>query len=554
MSTEALIDARGVTPCAPTILLVDDDAAKRLALRAMLTPLGHAVVEADSGRAALGAVLADRFALILMDVRMPTLDGYETAKLIRQRRQSELTPIIFVTAFADEAATATAYASGAVDFIVTPIVPDVLRAKVSAFVDLSEQSQQLRRSLESITTLNAALRDSEARTHAVMQNVADGIVTVGDDGLIESFNRSAQRLFGYREQEVIGKPLELILTASQHEDVADPDPERALAGLPSATFSSSDATDAVGRRKDGSCFLIEMAISEMKIGRRMVTIGCIRDVTTQKQALAQVIEASRMKSEFVANMSHEIRTPLNGVIGMTDLMSGTNLDAVQREYVDVLSTSGEALLTLIDDILDFSKLAAGRVDLDPTDFELRGAVEDACQILAGRASAKGLELGHRVDADVPVTVNGDPARLRQILLNLLSNAVKFTASGEVALRVACQQDGQLRFTVSDTGVGIDGDDAQRLFEAFTQADQSTTRKYGGTGLGLTIARELTLRMGGEIGAEARSTGGSVFWFTVRLPSVERPVEVHETVTAPRSGNGRQWEMPASEPSPQIASL
>ena len=177
----------------PAILVVDDNAAKRIAIRAMLAPLGHRVVEVDSGREALRAVLRGTFAVILMDVRMPTLDGYETAKLIRQRPQSELTPIIFVTAFGgDEAETATAYASGAVDFIFTPILPDVLRAKVSAFVDLFVQSEELQRSLESITDLNAALRASEVRARAVLQNVADGIVTAGEGGLIESFNRSAR--------------------------------------------------------------------------------------------------------------------------------------------------------------------------------------------------------------------------------------------------------------------------------------------------------------------------------------------------------------------------
>ncbi|MGH3993664.1 MAG: response regulator, partial [Pseudonocardiaceae bacterium] len=170
-----------------TILVVDDDAAKRLAIRAMLAPLGHAVVEADSGRAALRAVLQQTFAVILMDVRMPTLDGYETANLIRQRSQPRLTPIIFITAFGrDETEAATAYATGAVDFIFAPIVREVLQAKVSVFVDLFVQSQELQRSLESITALNNALRDNETRARAVLQNVADGIVTAGEDGLIES--------------------------------------------------------------------------------------------------------------------------------------------------------------------------------------------------------------------------------------------------------------------------------------------------------------------------------------------------------------------------------
>ncbi len=525
MIKEGVIQAPNTPPSSPAILIVDDDAAKRLALRAMLAPLGHAVVEADSASAALSAVSGKRFAMILMDVHMPTLDGYETAKLIRQR-QSELTPIIFITAFGgDQTATASAYASGAVDFIFTPILSDVLRAKVSAFVALFEQSQQLQSSLESITTLNAALRDSEARTQAVVQNVADGIVTAGEGGLIESFNRSARVMFGYREEEVIGRPLQLIIAPDDHDPAADV--TRTWRTLLAAPDTPAEPTEMVGCRKDGSRFPMELAISHMRIGEGAVIVGCIRDITAHKQALAQVIEASRMKSEFVTNMSHEIRTPLNGVIGMANLVRDTDLDVVQREYVDALSVSSEALLAVVNDILDFSKIEAGRLDLDLTDFELRPIVEEACHMLSDGARAKGLELDHWVDADVPTTVNGDRVRLRQILLNLLANAVKFTATGDIELRVTRHEADRLRFAVSDTGIGIDRAHASTLFEAFTQADQSMTRQYGGTGLGLAISRLLADRMGGEIGVETRSSGGSVFWFTVRVPGVDgAPERVH----------------------------
>jgi diguanylate cyclase (GGDEF)-like protein/PAS domain S-box-containing protein len=282
MTGSGSVQTASVHVPAAAILLVDDDPAKRLAVQAMLAPLGHDVVEVDSGRGALRAVLRQRFAVILMDVRMPTLDGYETAKLIRQRGESSGTPIIFVTAFGrDETETASAYASGGVDFIFTPVVREVLQAKVSAFVDLYLQSQALQRSLESITALNKALRDSEVRARAVLQNVADAIVTAGEDGIvIESFNRSARRLFGYREQEVIGQPLQLIVAPSHHDDFSAAG--QARRSLLNAKDLPPEPTETLGRRKDGSCFPMEMDMSEMQIGDRSFTIACIRDISGRK--------------------------------------------------------------------------------------------------------------------------------------------------------------------------------------------------------------------------------------------------------------------------------
>ncbi len=263
------------------VLIVDDNAAKRLALRAMLAPLGHVVIEADSGHAALRAVLRQDFAVILMDVRMPILDGYETAKLIRERGRSELTPFIFVTAFGgEESERMDAYKSGAVDFIFTPVLAEVLQAKVSAFLNLYVQAQKLRRSLESITALHTALRESEVRAHAVLHNVADGIVTAGEGGLIESFNRSAQRLFGYSEEDVVGQPLQFIIAPSHHSDFSDS--ARARWSLLTAEEIPAELTETVGCRKDGSSFPMEMDMSQMQIGRRTFTIGCIRDISGRK--------------------------------------------------------------------------------------------------------------------------------------------------------------------------------------------------------------------------------------------------------------------------------
>jgi PAS domain S-box-containing protein len=386
----------------------------------------------------------------------------------------------------------------------------------------------------------ARLEEERAFLEAVLENTEDAVVACDADGNLVLFNHTARLFHGLSEDD----SLEFVRWAGHYNlylgDGETPMPTEDIPLIRAYRGEVvRDQEMAIVTKGEAARFLSANARSMTDgRGRLLGAVAIMHDVTERKESERQTRrardaaeEANQAKSDFLANMSHEIRTPMNGVIGMTELLLDTDLNAEQREFTEAVRRSGENLLYLINDILDFSKIEAGSMQLESIPFDLRSEVEEAVYALAGRAQDKGLELTGFVEPTVPTAVRGDPFRLRQILTNLIGNAVKFTESGEVGLHVCldpAMESGTdagpdagsdaiaARFEVTDTGIGLTPEQQKVLFSSFSQADTSTTRRYGGTGLGLAISKRLAELMSGEVGVESEPGTGSTFWFTANL--------------------------------------
>ncbi|MCQ1854449.1 PAS domain-containing hybrid sensor histidine kinase/response regulator [Neorhizobium galegae] len=388
------------------------------------------------------------------------------------------------------------------------------------------------------------LRDQQFYTRSLIESNIDALITTDPVGIITDVNKQTEALTGSTRDELIGAPFKDCFT----------DPERAEAGI-RRVLAEKSLTDyeLTVRSRDGKQTVVSYNATTFYDRSRTLqgVFAAARDVTERKRfeaelqlAKAAAESASRTKSDFLASMSHEIRTPMNAVMGIADLLAKTSLTPEQDKYVQIFRRSGDNLLNLINDILDLSKVEASQLDLEQTGFSLSDHLEKVIEMVAPKAQEKGLTLVCEIEKNVSNDLVGDPTRLRQVLLNLLGNAVKFTEAGMVSLKVARDQDGSvptaLRFSVSDTGIGIAEGKLARVFERFTQADSSTTRRFGGSGLGLTISKRLVELMGGRIWVTSTVAQGSVFSFTVPF---EVWVAANRPVSAP-VGAGPEVPLPA----------
>jgi PAS domain S-box-containing protein len=377
--------------------------------------------------------------------------------------------------------------------------------------------------------LRERLQQSEEKFRNLLESAPDACIIADAFGKIVLVNAQTEKLFGYGREELVGKLVEMLLTSRLWRI------DERKSGLPSLALPADAMMDLKGIRRDGVEFPIEVSLSPIPTPGGFWVAASIRDSTERKRVEQQLKdaqhrseEANLAKSAFLTTMSHEIRTPMNAILGMSDLLSETMLDPEQREYVQVFRRAGANLLTLINNLLDLSKIETGNLELEHTEFCLRDIVDQSLELVAPKAQAKEIKLVPHLSPDLPTHYFGDPNRLRQVLINLLGNAIKFTESGEISLTAqaatvhaatsrATGAPDTLEFIVADTGIGIPEDKLDAIFEEFKQGDSSTTRKYGGTGLGLAISRRIVEKMGGRLSATSAVGQGSAFRFSVSLP-------------------------------------
>jgi signal transduction histidine kinase/DNA-binding response OmpR family regulator len=553
-----------------SILIVDDNPQKLLSLQVVLEELEQRIVTASSGREALRHLLSEEFAVILLDVNMPDMDGFEAAALIRQRPSLRHVPIIFITAFGDETHMARGYSLGAVDYIHTPVIPEVLRSKVSVFVELYQKNAQVHRQSETLRrqatqlqklagasmTINGALGVEQ-----MMQIVADAArdiigaeqclaIFTGDP---ESENRRPRYAASFANKQakwrdrlpgldalastvIAQTPGAARLTGQELREHPDWDILQSLQ-IPTVRrgLLSAPLTDRTGKNL-GLLVLLDRIDGQFggEDEALLMQLARITSIAIQNAIFAREREANRLKDEFLATLSHELRTPLNAIVGWTQLLRMENLPKEAVHGLDVIDRNVKAQTKLIEDLLDVSRIITGKMRLNLRDVALAPLLQAAIDAIRPAAEAKQIELA--ADLAPEVRANADPDRLQQIVWNLLTNAVKFSNQrGRVYVTLE-RVNSHAHIRVSDTGQGIDPEFLRFVFDRFRQADSGITRSHGGLGIGLSIVRHIAELHGGSV--EAQSPGlGKGSTFTVVLPVLTHQSAVSHAPRSTKNGEG-----------------
>lgn len=550
-----------------SLLLVDDRPEGLVTLEAVLNNPDYTLIKAGSGKEALAQVLAHDFAAILMDVQMPEMDGFETASIIKQRERSKNIPIIFLTAInkADHFVS-TGYSVGAVDYMFKPFDPHILKSKVAVFVDLHRKTRLLQEQSEVLREIEArermrTLQELESEGRRRYQNLADAIPQIvfraGKGGDVEYFNQFWQQFTGLPAKSSVGSvwreavaPTDLALIDFQWGES-----QKNLTGF------ECECRLRHGPTGEYRWHLLRVVPEFNAASNLLCWIGVASDIHDQRQVLEELRKAKVMaeaanetKSRFLANMSHEIRTPLGAILGFSEILG--QMETTPSERVEAIATirrNGEQLSKIINDILDLSKVEAGKLEMDCSRVPLLEVVRDVRAVQSVVASAKGLQLHFEIDGEIPVEIETDPTRLRQVMINVIGNAIKFSPAGRVGVTFgfvpATEDDSsRLKICVEDSGPGLTAEQIDDLFQPFTQVDTSMTRKYGGTGLGLAISRRLARALGGDIRVKASRPGeGCRFEISIAtgdvsgVPKVRQFVFDAEPSTEPKKTQTRALE-------------
>jgi PAS domain S-box-containing protein len=561
------------------ILIVDDRPENLLALEAILEPLGQSLVRAHSGDEALRLLLTHDFAMILLDVQMPGIDGFETARLIKSRERTKYIPIIFLTAISkDEEYVFEGYSVGAVDYMTKPFQPDILRSKVSVFVDLYQKQRQLATQQDLIRESEKRdlelrhmreIYESEARFSEIVGSAMDAIVVFDADGLISLFNAAAERMFCAKAETAIGANVTRFFPEATRRETLQ---RICLMSGDTVAPDNSCATEVApaehvlaftGLRETNEEFPIEATASCLDVrGKKTYTL-IVRDISERKRAemelqrqaesLAKAMtelkalndelgerqmeleRAMAARSRFYASMSHELRTPINAVLGYSTLLLENiygPLNEKQAEGITRTHKAAKHLLELVNDVLDLSKIEAGKIDLRLQPVHFPQLIDDLFVTVRPLADQYGSPLGLKHEGE-PIKVVSDPRRLRQILLNLLSNAIKFGRGKPISVHSFRTPDGGVVVEVHDEGEGIAAPDMEKIFDEFVQLGK--TQLTEGTGLGLPISRRLAEMLQGTLEVESQFGVGSTF--RLRLPATADSPSSTRTTRSMELGGG-----------------